>query len=900
MSLWKRLRGTVANDRLGNELDEELRSHVEMRTEENIAEGMSSGEARRDAQRRFGNTSLVSEDTREMDIIGWLDATKQNLRYGWRVLLRNKIFAIVAVLTLALGIGANVAIFSVVHAVVLRQLPFPQPEQLVRVFDDLRSSNSQDVGMSVPELFDLRDRSGVFQDLSVVWPVDANLTGTEQPERVQLLGTSPSYFTIFDVKPQLGRVYTVGDTQPGFTEGVVLSNGFWRRKFGADPSILGRKIRVDGDLYVVIGVMPPEFHHPGRTQSGDVDLWAAAGFLADPFPHPIQRGLRYLPGAIGRLKPGLTLAQARAKLDAYTTQLTREYPVDYPTQAGWGARLATVQEDLVSKVRTELLVLLGAVGFVLLITCVNLANLTLAKAAGRQREIAVRLALGAGKKRLIWQLLTESILLAAISGSTAMLVVVVFKKSLLRFAPHDLPRITEIGISWQVLLFAFVVSLLTGILFGLAPALQIVRASQVASLREGSRGTGTSKQQMQTSRVLVTSEIALSLVLLIGAGLMLRSFERLLAVHPGFEPHRVSTAKIWLSVPNDPKANIYATVEKRSAFLKEVLRRVDSLPEVEGAAIGSPNALPMEADLAGRNRRAFRIENQVVDSERTPVTELIQVSPSYFEALKVPVLRGRVFNDFDDSKGQLVVVINETLERKYWPLGDALGKRVGLVPPPPPPQNPWASVVGVVGDVKSEGFDTDGVPQMYVAEAQAPGYAAVIFMNTAADPVHVGELVREQVQSINPDIPVFGFRSMDEVMARSLAERRFTLELLGVFAGIAALLAAIGIYGVMAYTLSQRTNEIGIRMAMGAARTDILRMALGEGAVLILVGVIAGLTGAAILTRYLSSMLFQVSAIDPMTFAGIALFLTLVALLACLIPARKASNIEPLEALRYE
>jgi predicted permease len=900
MSLWQRLRGTVANDRLGGELDEELRSHVEMRMEENIAAGMSPGEAKRDAQRRFGNTSLTKEDTREMDIIGWLDATKQNLRYGWRVLLRSKIFAIVAVLTLALGIGANVAIFSVVHAVVLQQLPYPQPEQLVRVFDDLRSSKSLDVGMSVPELFDLRDRSGVFQDLSLVWPVDANLTGTEQPERVQLLGTSPSYFTILGVKPQLGRVYTVEDTQPGFTEGVVLSNGFWRRKFGADPNILGKKIRVDGDLYIVIGVMPREFRHPGRTQSGDVDVWAAAGLIADPFPHPIQRSLRYLPGGIGRLKPGLTLAQAQAKLDAYTTQLTREYPVEYPAQASWGVRLATVQEDLVGKVRTELLVLLGAVGFVLLITCVNLANLMLARAAGRQREIALRLALGAGKKRLMWQLLTESVLLATIAGSVAILVVVVFKKSLLSLAPHDLPRITEIGISWQVLLFAFAVSLLTGILFGLAPALQTVRASQSASLREGSRGSGTSKQQMRTSRVLVASEIALSLVLLIGAGLMLRSFQSLLAVHAGFQPHRVNTAKIWLSVPNDPKANIYATVEKRSAFLKEVLRRVDSLPEVEGAALGSPNALPMEADLQGQNRRAFRIENQVVDSERTPVTELIQVSPGYFDALKIPVLRGRVFNDFDDSKGQPVVVINETLERKYWPAGDALGKRVGIVPPPPPPQNPWASVVGVVGDVKSEGFDTDSVPQMYVAESQAPGYAAVIFLNTAADPVHVGELVREQVQSINPDIPVFGFRSMEEVMSRSLAERRFTLELLGVFAGIAALLAAIGIYGVMAYTLSQRTNEIGIRMAMGAKQTDILRMALGEGAVLIVIGVISGLAGAAILTRYLSSMLYAVHAVDPATFAGVALFLTIVALLACLIPAVRATKIEPLQALRYE
>lgn len=897
MSFWKRLRGTVTGDRLGQELEEELRAHVEMRTEENIAAGMRPGEARMDAVRRFGNTSLTKEDTREMDIIGWLDATGQNLRYALRVLRRNKGFTVVAVLTLALGIGANVAIFSVVQAVILRPLSYPQPEQLVRVYDDLRTSNTRDVGMSVPEFWDLRDRAGVFQDLSVTWPVDANLTGAEHPERIELMVTSPNYFTMLGGTPALGRVFTMQDEQPGFAEGVVISDGFWRRKFGSDPSVLGKQIRIDTDLYTILGVMPPEFRHPGRTLNTDVDVWGTAGFHAAPFPDQPIRRARFLPGAIARLKPGLNLAQAQAQLNTYTSQLVQEFPNEYPAQAGWGSRLVGVQEDLVGKVRAELLVLLGAVGFVLLITCVNLANLMLARAAGRQREIAVRLALGAGKTRLIWQLLTESILLATIAGSVAIVMVVVFKNSLLRLAPADLPRISEISVSPQVLLFAFVVSLLTGILFGLAPALQAARTSHATSLREGSRGSGASKQQMKVSRVLVTSEIALSLVLLIGAGLMLRSFQHLLEVHPGFDPHHVTTAKIWLPVPNDPKANIYATVEKRTAFSREVLRRVKNLPGVQEAAIGALNALPMGGGDS-RFQRTFKIENQVTESERAPVSNLVGVSPSYFDVLKIPVLRGRVFNEFDDSKNQRVVVISDSLARTYWKDGDAVGKRVDFGPQQP--QKPWATIVGVVGDVKSEGFDTESIPQMYLPEYQQSSFGSVVFLNAAGDPVRIGEQIRQQVQAINPDIPVFGYRSMDEVMSRSLAERRFTMSLLGLFASVAALLAAIGIYGVMAYTLSQRTNEIGIRMAMGAARMDILRMALGEGVVLIVLGVVSGLAGAAILTRYLNSMLYQVSAIDPATFGGIALFLTVVALLACLIPASRAARIEPLTALRHE
>src|SRR5271163_3930728 len=461
--------------------------------------------------------------------------------------------------------------------------------------------------------------------------------------------------------PQLGRVYTQQDAQPGFTEGVVISDGFWRRTFGADPQVLGRKIRVDSDLYSIIGVMPPGFRHPGRTLTNEVDLWAAAGFMALPFPLPVQRSVRLLPGAMGRLKPGLTLSQAQERLDALSAQLSREYPVEYPAAAAWGLRLVPVQEDLVGNVRTELFVLFGAVAFVLLIACVNLANLLLARSASRQREIAIRLAVGAARGRLIAQLLTESVLLAAISGAVALLTVVWFKTWLLKLAPADLPRLHEVSLSPGVLLFSFVVSLLTGVLFGLVPALQTSRSSHVDNLREGSRGSGASKQQMKISRFLVASEIALSLVLLIGTGLLLRSFSHLAQVRPGFDPHRVLTTKIWLPFPNDPSEDAYRIVEKRAQFLREVLRRVSTFPGVEAASIGSANSLPMNA---ARAQFPFTIENHVSESERAPVAEFAAVSPGYFDVLKTPLFKGRVFRDDDDSKGQQVALINETLARR--------------------------------------------------------------------------------------------------------------------------------------------------------------------------------------------------------------------------------------------
>ena len=819
----------------------------------------------------------------------------RDVRFAWRMLAKNPGFTSVAILTLALGIGANVATFSIVYAILLRPLPFPHQQQLVRVFDDLRGSNVQNIGMSVPELWDFQQRSGVFEDISAVWPINADLTGGDRPERIETLATSPNYFTLLGAQPRIGRVYTQAETVPGFLDAVVLSDAFWRREFGADPNILGKRVRLDNDPYTIVAVMPPDFRHPGRTLETDVDAWIAAGYDANPFPHPALRSIRMIPGAIARLKPGLTVAAAQARLETYSAQLSAQYPNDYPPAVRWTPRLVSVQEDLVGKVRTELFVLFGAVACVLLIACVNLANLLLSRSAGRQREIAVRLALGAGRKRLLLQMLTESMLLAVIAGAIALVTVVWMKASLLRLAPANLPRLSEVHLSGGVLLFAVIVSISTGILFGLVPALQASNASQVSNLREGSRGSGSSRSHTLISRALVISEIALSLILLVGAGLLLRSFWHMLEVRPGFNPHGIVTAQIWMPVPNNPSTDPYRPPEKRAAFLREAVRRVSAIPGVEAVAIGGSNSLPMGAV---RNGFPFSIEGRPADSERAPVAEFANVSPNYFEILGTPVIQGRVFLDSDQPNSQRVAIIDQTLANRYWPDDNPLGKHIQFGQPDP--KNPWWTVVGVVGDMKSDGFDAPTAPHIYLPAFQGPPYASVLFLRTNANPGALGDQIRTAIQSIDSNLPLFGIRTMDEVISRSMAERRFALEILAIFAGVALLLAAIGIYGVMSYTFSHRIHEIGIRVALGAQRIDILRMALGEGMRLVLLGLVAGLIGAAALTRFLRSLLFNVTSTDPLVFASIAALLAAVALLACYIPARRATRVDPLVALREE
>src|SRR5580693_5640607 len=818
----------------------------------------------------------------------------QDMRYAARTLLKSPGFTTVAVLTLALGIGANVAIFSVVYGVLLRPLPFAQPEQLVRIFDDLAGPNSKDVGMSAPELWDLEERSGVFQEVSAVAPGNSAVGGGERTVRAESLVTSPDYFELLGAKPELGRVYTRQDTVPGFSVPVVISDGFWRRNYGSDANIIGRKMSLDRDVYTIVGVMPPGFRHPGRTLDTDVEVWSATGFNGAPFPVPADRTLRIIPAAIGRLKPGMTVAQAQSQLDAYVAQLTREYPAAYPAASKWEVRLVSVQEDLVGPQRTELFILFGAVGFLLLIACVNIANLLLARSSGRRREIAIRLAMGASRARLARQLLTESTLLAVISGVVALLTVLFLKNAIISLAPADIPRLNEVDVSVKVLFFAFLISIFTGVLFGLAPALQASNPNQVENLREGGRGSGAGRRHTRLSRVLVVSEVALSIILLAGAGLLLRSFWRVLDVRTGFNPGHLTTVQIWIPVSNNPATDPYALQEKRAAFLMEVFRRVSALPGVEQTTISGNDTLPMNS---GRNYSPFSIQGRPADSERSPVADIAVVDTEYFRTMEVPLVTGRNFTVSDTNKTQTVGVIDQTLARRYWPGENPLGQQVkfgfgaGIQ---------GVTIVGVVGDIKSDGFDAPSVPHIYVPLGQFAPVNAVVFLRSRGEVEHLGEAVRHVVESVDPNVPVHSISSMDEIIARSLADRRFALELLGVFAAVALLLAAIGIYGVMAYSFSQRTHEVGIRMALGAQRLDILRMALGEGMKIVVIGLASGLVGAAIMTRFFQSMLFDVGPADPMTFLSVSAILAGVALFACYIPAKRATRVEPLVALREE
>jgi len=764
----------------------------------------------------------------------------------------------------------------------------------VVVRDDLTGRQLENIGLSVDELKDFQERSGVFEQISAVWPVDANLTGSDRPERIELLAVSPNYFSLLGANAQLGRVFGSQDQAQGFAEGVVISDGLWRRLFAADPNILGRKVYADTDLYTIIGVMPPGFRHPGKTLRNEVDMWATAGFAANPFGPPV-RAQRILPAAIGRLKPGLDVRQAQAKLDAFVADLRSEFPKDYPPDLGWAVRLQPARETLVGNVQTTLLVLLGAVGLVLLIGCVNIANLMLARSSGRRREMAIRLALGAGRGRLILQLLTESLLLSFVGGVVALVVVASVIYVLLGFLPTDVPRLNEVAINATVMGFVFLISTVTGLLFGLVPALQASRSNVVVNLKEGSQGGGLGTGHHRFRSGLVVIEFALSLVLMIGAGLLLRSFGRLLEVNPGFDPSNVLMARIWLPVPNNPDLDPYGTPATRVAFVKEVLRRTSTLPGVRYAAIGGGNGVPL---IGPHSTGTFTIEDQVGVETSLPLAQVTVVSADYFRVLNTPLLSGRLFAESDDDKAPNVALIDEALMHRFFADRDPIGHRIkrgGRAS-----NAPWMTIAGIVGNIKTDGFDQPDQPHLYVPILQSPAKAMAVYLRTDTNPSSLTQSLREQIRAVDPSLPLFGERTMEDVVSDSLAQRRFAMQVVGLFGVLALLLASIGIYGVMAYSVSQRTREIGIRVALGASKGVILRWVLRQGVLLILVGVATGLLGAFALTRLLRTLLFGVAPTDLMTYAGLAGLLAFVALFACYIPARRATKVDPLVALRYE
>src|ERR1700723_1848545 len=665
------LRRLFARERLEADLDKELRFHFEKQVADKVRSGIPEGEARRLTRIEFGGIEQVKEDCRERRGTMGLESLLQDLRYALRMFAKSPGFSAIAILTVALSIGVTTAIFSLVDATLLHPLPYPHPEELVRVEDDLPGAGATDAGISIPEWKDLR-RSGIFQYLVLEIIGSANLTGVSQPSRMQYEGVSPAYFTMLGVKPELGHTFDPQDQRPGFTLDVVISDGLWKRAFGRDPHIVGRSLRGDNDLYRVIGVMPPGFRDPGRTVSErNTEQWAALGFEEDPAQAP-NRSLRLPLETVGRLKPGLTVAAAQSQLDALVASLRKQFPDDYPADSKWTVRLVPLKENVVGNVRQSLILLLGAVALVLLIGCVNVANLLLARASARSREMAVRQALGAARKRLVRQLLTESLLLALLGGLAGLVIPFCMKGFLLRLIPESLPRLNEESINWTVMLFALATSIAAGIIFGLAPARQAGRLNLTDTLRTEGRGSKGSRQQTRTRRVLVVTEFALSLVLMVAAGLLLRSFWDLYKAPLGFNPQRVMSVQLWLPSPNDPKADIYGTAAQEAVFSPELLRRSRLLPGVQEAALGAEPSIPLHHD---RNLSALIVEGRET-KKQPPTVERSRVTPEYFHLLEIPLLRGRLFNDGDDEKAPQVAVINQAMAETYWRGEDPLGKRL--------------------------------------------------------------------------------------------------------------------------------------------------------------------------------------------------------------------------------
>jgi putative ABC transport system permease protein len=891
----ERLANFASRRRADQRLREEMEDHLALQTEENLRDGMPLAEARRQAVLKFGAVQTIREGYHGEQSLPFAESLLQDLRYAFRQLANSPGFASIAILTVALGIGATTAIYSVVDATLLHPLPYPHPEQLVRIQDDLPGAGARDVGLSVPEWWDLQ-HSGIFQYVSMQGAGSANLTGASQPARIIFKPVSPNYFAVLGAKPQFGRLFDPQDRTPGFTLEVVISDGLWKRAFGADPKILGRSLRLDNDTYRVIGIMPAGFRDQGRTtEERNTELWAAVGFAGDPLPPP-QRDARLRLESTARLTPGLTIEAAQSRLDALVASLQKQYPADYPLQSAWTVRLVPLSESVVGNVRQPLVLLLGAVALVLLIGCVNVANLQLARASARGREMAVRQALGAARARLVRQLLTESLLLSLLGGIAGIALLFCLKGTLLRMVPESLPRLNDISISWSVLLFALGVSVLAGTIFGMAPAFQAGLADPSQMLRQEGRGSKGSTAQTRTRSALVVSEFALSLVLMIAAGLLLRSFWNLYNERLGFDPRNVMTVQTWLPIPNDPKTDIYGTAAQESTLLREILRRARSLPGVEEVAVGDLEALPLGHGHNDLNPFPLLREGHETPGKEPPIVDAAVVSPEYFHLLGMTLQRGRLFTDSDVDTTPSVAVINEAMARTYWPNEDPMGKHFKLRPTTPA----WTTVVGIVANARSESLEDANSPEMYLNAYQRHPKDLAIFLRGRLDPAAIPLEVREQVQSVDRELPVFGARMLPDVVTGALAQRRFSMGAVLLFALTALLLAGLGIYGTISYVVGERTREIGVRIALGAQRKSILGMVLRKGLKLAVVGALMGLVAALIVSHLMTGLLYGVSPSDPLTFLGLTIVLTTVALAACYIPARRAMRVDPIIALRYE
>ena len=884
-------------------LQEEIAEHLAFQTEENLRAGMSPAEARRQAALKFGAAEAIREHHHAEQSLPFVENLLFDLGYAVRMLLRSPGFSFIAIATMALGIGATTAIYSVIDATLLHPLPFPNPNELVRIQDDLAGVDAQGVGISVPEWRDL-ESSGIFQSAAITGTgANVNLTGSAQPLRLSFKQVTPNYFSVLGVDAQLGRTFDPHDATPGYNLEVVLSDGLWRREFGADPQVLGKTVRLDNDVYHVVGVMPRGFRDQGSTsEEQNVELWLGAGFAGVPFPPPQRDSRLRSRVVIARLKTGLSIAAAQGHLDALVESLKKQYPAEYPAQTAWTVRLIPLTETVVGGIRQSLILLFGAVGLVLLISCVNVANLLLARTSVRSREIAVRQAMGAQRTRLIRQLLTESLMLFLLGGIAGFAVLFCTRHFLLQLVPESLPHLNDVSISWGVLAFALTISVAAGTVFGLAPAWLMSRLDLTNTLRQEGCGSAGSIGRSRARQVLVIGELALSLVLMVAAGLLLRSFWDLFAVQPGFNPDRVMAVETWLPGPNDPTMDPYQTATQEAVLLREILRRSRTLPGVEEAAIGDEAALPLGHSQPSR-LPLIREGIETMDNQ-APVIESPIVSPEYFHLLGMPLERGRIFSEQDIETTPQVAVINQAAARMYWPNQDPLGKRVrlhldtrGLVSPAKPA---WTTIIGVIADARTESLADAAVPQIYRSAYQRPAKDLAIFLRGQLDPSAISRQMRQQVQSVDAELPVFHAETLDDVLSTSLSVRRFSMEMVAFFAATALLLAGLGIYGTISYVVNEQRREMAIRLALGAQRGTILKMVLRRALSLAAAGAGLGVAGALIVSHLMAGLLYGVSPTDLPTFAGVTVVLSTVALTASYIPAVRAMRLDPITTLHSE
>jgi putative ABC transport system permease protein len=818
-----------------------------------------------------------------------MDVFWRDVRFAVRSLLRSPAFTAIAVLTLAIGIGANTAIFSVVYSVLLRPLAYAEPAQLISIRAAYSGTGAQDIPASQPEYNDILTGVSALQDLAAVYPISINLTGLGEPQRIQASVVSDNYFRVLGVAPAMGRDFSPDDDRGQIGYVVIISHDLWQKRFGGDPGVIGKTVRLDDDPMTIIGIMPRGFRHVLESGASPMEVWAPIA-LDNPDPDFLNsRGARVY-DLIGRLKPERRVEDARTELAVLTARLREQYPQVYPAGQGWHPVAEPLAEQVVGDVRPALLVLLGAVGFVLLIGCANVANLLLARATVREREIAVRTALGGSRGRLVRQLLTESLVLAALGGGLGLLLAAWGSSALGRLVALYLPRAGEIELSLPVLGFTAFLIILTGVVFGLLPALQGSRADLQGVLKDSGRGTaGAPRTRMRAA--LVVAEVAVALMLLAGAGLMLRSFQRLMAVEYGFDPDRLLTLQMWLPVPNDRSKGRFQTHQQRRSFYEQALVAVQAVPGVRDAALIS--RLP----LRGQNDMQIIIEGRPVAPDEPPATaEGRLVSPNYFDTMGIPLLSGEGLPEVADSLSRRHIVVNRTMAEKYWPGANPIGRRVRVGS-----DGPWLTVTGIVGDVRQIGLADPPKEELYSASHTVSSQEMSMVVRTVDDdPERLGASVTAAIRSVDPEQPVFGVMSMDRLIENASAERRISMVLLLVFAGMALLLSALGIYGVMAYTTTQRRHEIGIRLALGAGAPDVLRLVVGQGMRLVLLGLAAGLLGAWVLSSALASQLYGITAQDPLTYATVALLLGSVALVATWVPARRATRVDPMISLRVE